>query len=197
MNADIVKQMRAEEADLVRKLQAVRDFLAAYGEAPNDSGGSAQTPRSQSASSQPREKVDITSFTEQTRRSVVLSMMAMEASPGLVRTRELVQFIENMGHKVTGKNPVNALGALLARSEDVEGHGKSGWALADRARARQIIEEYGPKAPTSDFEELLGSNAQNETEPTSGQAGGSDAGMEGAPTPTNPFEQPSDQSAYS
>jgi len=141
MNADIVQQMRREEADLARKLQAVRAFLAAYGEAPEEPKLSAPRAGEEISS---REKVEITSFTEQTRRSVVLAMQAMTVSPGLVKTRDLVKHIEAMGHAVSGKNPVNALGALLARSADVVGHGKSGWSLVDREKAIAIIQKYGP-----------------------------------------------------
>lgn len=180
MNADIVKQMREEEADLVRKLQAVRDFLHAYGEAPSDVGVTGTSGRAKSASGS-REKVEITSFTEQTRTSVVLAMMCMAADGKLKKTRELVEFIEAMGHEVSGKNPVNALGALLARSADIEGHGKSGWSLVDREKAVELIRQYGPE----------------ENEPESENASGSYAGREGVAAPTNPFDQPPVQSAYS
>ena len=96
MNADIVKQMRAEEADLVRKLQAVRDFLAAYGEAPKGGDDSA-TPK---ASSKPTrsKSVPITSYQADTRTSVALALMFMAMSDGLVKTADLVKGIEGMGH---------------------------------------------------------------------------------------------------
>ncbi len=181
MNADIVKQMRQEEADLVRKLHAVRDFLAAYGEAPIEKG-TPQHAATQKPDRSTREKVEITSFTEQTRTSVVLAMQAMAMSPGLTRLCELVEFIEAMGHEISGKNPVNALGALLARSADIVGHGKSGWSLADRENALAIVQKYAPK----------------EKEPTSTNAVGSDAGTEGAATPTRPvWSPPSVQSVHS
>ncbi|MGB3166319.1 MAG: hypothetical protein WBA68_06015, partial [Alteraurantiacibacter sp.] len=180
VNADIVKQMRQEEADLVRKLEAVRVFLSAYGEAPSDSGATPQANRAKSDGSS-REKVEITSFTEQTRTSVVLAMQALAMNPKLMKTRELVDFIEAMGHEISGKNKVNALGALLARSADIVGHGKSGWSLEDRDNAIEIVKKYSPK----------------EKEPSSDDAGGSDAGRGSGATPTHPWNQPSDQSAYS
>lgn len=143
MDADIVARMRSEEADLARKLQAVRDFLAAYGEAP------ASSPRQSVVSlrgdSGSRPKVAIDSFTAQTKTSVVLSIMALTQSDGLMKTSELVEFVEARGHQISGENKVNALGALLARSADVIGHGKSGWELADRERALEIVNHYAPK----------------------------------------------------
>lgn len=173
MNADIVKQMRSEEADLLRKLKAVRDFLAAYVEAPNDTFADAQPIRVKTSNGS-REKVDITSFTEQTRRSVLLSLEAMVRDSGLKKTKELVDYIEKHGHEVSGKNKVNSLGALLARSVDVEGRGKSGWTVANRDQALQILQKYAPK----------------EKEPSSDEAVGSDAGTQGAPTPRVPFRLP-------
>lgn len=155
MNANIVEQMRQEEADLLRKLQAVRVFLSAYGEAPSDSAPPAphSSARPNSGS---REKVDITSFTEQTRRSVLLSLEAMVHSAGLMKTKDLVDYVEKRGHEVSGKNKVNSLGALLARSEDVEGHGKSGWTVADRERALQILQQYEYKVNEPESENASG-----------------------------------------
>lgn len=144
MDADIVERMREEEADLVRKLQAVRDFLTVYGGQPKVTAKAtvSSTPRADSGG---RPKVEIDSFTAQTRTSVVLALQALTANTGLMKTSELVQFVEAMGHTINGDNKVNALGALLARSADVIGHGKSGWELADREKALQIVSNYTPK----------------------------------------------------
>lgn len=162
MDADIVRRMREEEADLVRKLQAVRDFLAAYGEAPitrpQPAAGRAR------AEGGTRPKVEIDSFTAQTRNSVVLAIQALTTTTGLMKTSELVQYVEAMGHTISGENKVNALGALLSRSADLIGHGKSGWELADREKALEIVNNYAPKrneapdAPTpraSESEEVM------------------------------------------
>jgi len=69
-------------------------------------------------------------------------MQAMAANGTLTKTRDLVTFIEAAGHDISGENKVNALGALLARSADIVGHGKSGWELADREKALAIINRY-------------------------------------------------------
>ena len=179
MNADIVKQMRAEEADLVRKLQAVRDFLAAYGEAPK--GGDSGAPKATRNSARSK-SVPITSYQDDTRTSVALSLMIMATSPGLVKTAELVKGVEAMGHEIGGANKVNALGALLARSEDVEGHGKRGWTVYDRERALALAREYAG--------EYLGEGAPKEKEPESENASGSVAAGWGAPTPSPAFGNP-------
>jgi hypothetical protein len=179
MNADIVKQMRAEEADLVRKLQAVRDFLAAYGEAPK--GGDSAARRSVSTSARSK-NVPITSYQAETRTSVALALMIMATSPGLVKTAELVKGVEAMGHEISGSNKVNALGALLARSEDVEGHGKSGWTVYDREHALALAREHAA--------EFLGGDTQKEKEPDSGDATGPVAAGLGAPTPSPAFGNP-------
>lgn len=175
MEADIVKRMRDEEADLVRKLRAVRDFLAAYGEAPKGDAAAPAAPAAAARREGPRDKVEITSFTPQTRKSVVLAMQAMTTRNTLAKTRELVEFIESMGHEISGVNKVNALGALLSRSVDIVGHGKAGWSLADREKAVAIVNQY----------------TRDENEAPAGDTGGaSEADGEGGsapdPSPVNP-----------
>lgn len=174
MQADIIKRMREEEADLSRKLQAVRDFLKAYGEAPIESDSRARQQSPKASDGGAREKVEVTGFTEQTRASVILSMTALLEAETLLKTRDLVKFVETMGHTISGNNKVNALGALLARSADIESHGKSGWSLVDREKAMAIVEKYGPK----------------QNEPPAETHGGSDAGKVSAPTPANPWRNP-------
>jgi hypothetical protein len=152
MQAEIIKQMRDEEAALLRKLDAVRTFLAAYGEsAVTPDTPSARKGMSVIAGRRAREKVSITSFTVQTRQSVLLSLEAMIHAPGLVKTSDLVDYMHKRGHEISGGNKVNALGALLARSEDVKGYGKSGWTVQDRDRALAILNEhlYKEKGPHS------------------------------------------------
>lgn len=170
MDSDIVQRMRAEEADLARKLAAVRGFLAAYGEEPLE----VTTPPLAGAFASPvvhaqkreygaRPKVEIDKFTEQSRISVLLSMMAMTTANRLMKTKQLVDFVEHMGFEVSGDNKINALGALLSRSVDIISHGKSGWELADREKALGLIEQNrdligGAKenAPPASLEAMLG-----------------------------------------
>jgi len=80
----------------------------------------------------------------------------MVHSAGLMKTKDLVDYVEKRGHEVSGKNKVNSLGALLARSGDVEGHGKSGWTVADRERALQILQQYEYKVNEPESENASG-----------------------------------------
>ena len=190
MEADIVAQMRKEERDLARKLDAVRTFLAAYGEeVPQDNLVSLSAKENRKAKPRRSKSVPITSFTESTRTSVALSLSILANSDGLVRTADLVQTIETMGHRINGDNKVNSLGALLSRSEDVEGHGKSGWTVYDRENALALARKHAGR--------YLGEEPQKEKEPTSENTGGSDAGQGSVAAQPLPWRQPSDQSAYS
>lgn len=182
MQADIIKQMRAEEADLSRKLQAVRDFLAAYGERPKESRSEEAPQSKQSAKGSRSKSVPIESFTENTRTSVALALMLMATSEGLVKTADLVRGIDAMGHKISGANKINSLGALLARSEDVEGHGKSGWTVYDRENAIALARKYAGK--------FLGDDSQKENEPERSHATGSETAGWGARTPPPASENP-------
>ncbi|MBH0112386.1 hypothetical protein I5E68_05380 [Novosphingobium sp. YJ-S2-02] len=181
---DITIELKAEEADLLRKLEAVRAMLSAYGEAAQEQNnppalrlGPSRDGHLSPATSKPqpvRGPVEIDDYTEATRKSVVLSILALYINGCMLKTRDLVAFVESMGHEVNGKNKVNALGALLSRSADVQAHGKSGWTLIDRDKASAIIQKYGPK----------------ENEPRSASAGGSDAADMGAPTPSSAWNKP-------
>lgn len=160
MDHDIITRMRIEEADLSRKLKAVRDLLAAYGQEVGTANvnlpAAAVTPsagpaRAHATSS--REKVGIDGFGSYGRRIVATSMMAILMSTGPVKTREIVEFLESMDVAITGENKVNAVGALLSRSSDIVSHGKGGWTVADDAQARDIVSEHAFKeneAPVAD-----------------------------------------------
>lgn len=163
MNRDIIAGMRTEEAALLRKLKAVRELLAVYGEAEASKEERVDSTDRAAPTRRAREKVEITAFSDQTRKSVVLAMLAMSTAPRLMKTRELVDFVSNMKHEISGENKINALGALLARSLDIESHGKSGWSLANREKARAIIHQYGPKQNEPSSENAVGSDAASES----------------------------------
>lgn len=166
MSTEIVAQMRKEEADLVRKLKAVRDFLAAYDVVPSNETV-APAPVTPRISSPPREKVGIEGFTPYGRRVVATAMLQMLATPHPVKTRQAVEFMQAMGMEITGQDPVNAVGALLYRSADLTSHGKAGWTISNEDVARRIVGEY----------------AQKENEAPSVTADASDAAGGSAPTP--------------
>lgn len=140
MDGDIYTLMQQEEADLARKLKAVREFLAAYG--PGSTAEVNGTPAKKSPSGR-REKVGITGFGTYGRRVIAEAMRSLATTSQPVKTRDLVPAIEAMGVTITGENKINALGALLARSADITSHGKQGWTLADREAGLKIVAEYG------------------------------------------------------
>lgn len=171
MEEDIVKRVRAEEADLVRKLDAVRQLLAAYGEGSK----TAPTPKAPAATKATRpslsSRVDkFGSYGQGVIDKACSFLPDIHSAPML--TRDLLAKLERYGVEVRGENKVNALSALLARSSAVKGHGRAGWTLA------------GEKS-TDDITETLGGNAQNETEAPNGHAASASvvAGS-GAPTPS-------------
>ncbi|WP_130322929.1 hypothetical protein [Sphingomonas sp. BK036] len=167
MDGDIITRMRVEEADLSRKLKAVRDLLAAYGQ--GDPANNVSLPfaaavstaanvRPTSSPTGSREKASIEGFGSYGKRIVSTAMSVMLMSSGPVKTRDIVEFLEAMNVEITGENKVNAVGALLSRSADITSHGKSGWTVADDVKAHAIVSEYAYKenAPSSEFDELLG-----------------------------------------
>jgi hypothetical protein len=167
--------MRAEEADLAKKLEAVRAFLAAYEGESGSTRSAKAAPKS--GKSEGRRQVEIDGFGAYGRTVVAEAMRMLMASNHPIKTSQLVAPIEAMGVEISGQNKINALGALLARSVDITSHGKAGWSLADREKAAKIVAEHGFARP-------------KENEPNSEDAAGSDAAGWGAPTPA-PASSPS------
>lgn len=171
MDKDIIAQMRAEEADLARKLKAVRDFLVAYGAPASNDLTRAVTPTPvQKAQAEGRGKVDIDGYSPYGRGIVATAMVVLLTANHPMKTRQIVEVLQSMNVEITGQDPINAVGALISRSTDIISHGKAGWTLADVEKAREIVGKYALK----------------ENEPRSDDAGGSDAGTEGASTPYVP-----------
>ena len=171
MDSGIVQQMRAEEADLMRKLDAVRAFLAAYGE-PAASSTKQAPPKKPGGGS--RGKVGLDGFGEYGRATVIEAMKFISKHDHPVITRRIVEAMTARGYEIRGNDPVNALSALLARCADVISHGRSGWTLAD---------------PES-FKRTLG-DAQNENEaPNGSAAGASETRGWGAPPPSPHIANP-------
>jgi len=165
MDADIVNRMRAEEADLSRKLKAVRDFLAAYGAAPVSSIPTAEeapvSPKERPTGTRP--KVGIEGFGDYGRTIIAECMRSMLSVRYPLKTRQLVEHLEGAGIEITGENKINAVGALLSRSDDITSHGKSGWTVADAQTALTIVGRYGrPIKATADSEAMLGDGTRNE-----------------------------------
>lgn len=159
MDGDIITRLDAEEADLLRKLKAIRDLKAAYGVRPED-GSAAKAVTDRKASSRP--KVGMEGYGPYGRIVVAEAMRFLLLATEPMKTRELVPMIEAMGITITGENKINALGALLGRSQDIVSHGKAGWTLANKDVARTIVAQYGQneneasKADADDASETRG-----------------------------------------
>jgi hypothetical protein len=160
MEIEIVQRIRKEEADLMRKLKAVRDLLAAYGEPVDGFHRPAPEPVVQREHRAPsaREKVGIEGFGDYGRTIISHAMQAMLTTNHPMKTRRLVEFLAAKKIEITGENKINAVGALLSRSSDITSHGKAGWTLANRETALKIVGAYAHNAngpPGDDFERLL------------------------------------------
>lgn len=171
MDGDVIARMQQEEAELSKKLKAVRDLLAAYGVAARVDAVAVVAPAPARTASSGRGKVGIQGFGEYGRKVVASAIRVLLASEFPLKTRAIVDALDAAGVEITGENKINALGALLARSADITSHGKAGWSLPNRGRAEEIVGEYAPKEnePPEDPMALLG---------------GSDAPEVGAPTPS-------------
>ncbi len=131
----MIAQMKAEEAVLLRKLEAVRAVLALYGNAlPSAAIPAEKPPATVIEGARPaakRGQVPLDRFSAYGAEIVRASMQCIAGQPiRPVRTRALVDLVQSTGIAIRGENKVNALSALLARSEDLLGHGKRGWSLA-------------------------------------------------------------------
>ena len=180
---DIVAQMQELEADLVRKLDAVRLFLTTFVEVRDDMASALKAPprpavrREDVKRKTPAEKIDKFGSYGQAVIDASLAILPGENESPMA-TRVLVEKLDFRGVEVRGENKVNALSALLARSSKIKGHGRSGWTI------------YGERQH-NDFDELLGADApQKELEPTSEVAVGSSAAGWGVPPPAPASSNP-------
>lgn len=175
MDQTVIAHMRREEQDLLRKLEAVRQLLAVYGEpaneAPMKATATASQPRPVRASSVDRTD-KFGAYGQRIIDAATRHLPEMGGNP--MMTRDLLAKLDEDGIEVRGENKINALSALLARSSTIKGYGRAGWTLT-RARPLEV-------------EQMLGSNdTGQEKEPHSASAGGSDAGTQDAST--SPFHR--------
>jgi hypothetical protein len=156
---EFVRHLKAEEAALLEKLEVVRKALAIYHPATN----TAPAPEKATAralaelanhavNAAASVRADKFSSYGQKIVATALELVPPYGKPPLA-TRTLVEMLTGRGVTVRGENPINALSALLARSSQLQAHGRRGWTRA----------ELRPK----------------ENEPNSGSAVGSDAAEEG------------------
>lgn len=187
---DIIARMRIEEADLARKLEAVRALIAAYTGEPMGTDSSPASARNVDDRKPPirsgsRDKVSIDGYSAYGRAVIVEALRALALAPFPVKTRDLVPAIEDHGIEIRGESKVNALGALLARSQDIVSHGKAGWSAANREEAMRIVGKFGrPLSLEQNYNEIVGETAPNENEPPEG---GSDVGQRGVASVSRPW----------
>lgn len=183
MSPQFKAQARAEEADLLRKLEAVRAVLRAYGEAPlSEAPAPEKAPGRPALASPPatsanKEKKPLEGFSPYGADVVRAAIKVVKERPGgPVATRDMVAAIEAMGQEIRGVDKVNALSALLARSADLTNHGRRGWtlspaleAIAEADRALEFVASAAlvpPPTPTPsaivDRWRLLAERAVNE-----------------------------------
>lgn len=173
MDSEIIDRMRREEADLKRKLDAVRALLIAYGEAPLESSpitsrtvlNSKESKRSSDIQSSGREKMPLERFSTYGQSIVKAAIEECFSHIGKpIPSREMVDLVEKRGVQVRGDDKGNALSALLARSADLKANGRKGWTLSEEYLERnnqQIAELFG-----------------EENEPHSANAGGSKTALD-------------------
>lgn len=171
--SEFAAQLLAEEADLERKLIAVRQMKAAYGivnQSPNititPAGSEVVKVMARRAVADRMDKFG--SYGQNIIDTAVALLPGEDGKP--VPTRMLVDMFETLSVEINGENKVNALSALLARSSKIKGYGRAGWTLR------------GPKAGEL-HPRILGDEAQKENEPTSETAVGSVAAVWGVPPP--------------
>lgn len=168
MEHEIIDRMRREEAELLRKLEAVRGLLRAYGASPEaaslarPSSDTVPVPKNHGRG---REKMSIERFSDYGRsvvRAAIDECISHLGSP--IASREMVALVEKRGIEVRGEDKANAISALLARSIDLKPNGRKGWTLSDEYQERQNRE----------LEDLLGLPVPKENEPPAQTLSGSD-----------------------
>ncbi len=152
MDRPILEQLRAEEADLLRKLEAVRGVLRAYGEMRSVQDNTRSDvelagPKHSAARTEGnRERVGLERFSEYGRQIVSAAIDAITdaATDVPIPTRMLVDMIEARGLSIRGEDKNNALSALLARSIHVRSNGRRGWTLVSDPSAEALKEKEPP-----------------------------------------------------
>lgn len=181
MDNYIIDRMRREEAELSRKLEAVRAVLSAYGVSAatdrldvKDEATAEVVKGKRSSERSAAEKLPIERFSlygQNIVKAALEECLSRMGSP--ISSRDMVQLLKMRGIEVQGKDPANALSSLLARASVLKPNGRRGWTVADDYMT-QVGIPSGYSA--DDFDVILGDNSpQRENEPHSGNAGGSDA----------------------
>ena len=140
MSPEFIAAAKAEESDLLKKLEALRALLAAY-DMPPAQVEAKPKPKAEKPSAPPAAVRQAKSgsaeramdkFTPYGRAVVAAAVNVARASPRLpIKTREITEILLENGVEIRGNDPVNALGAMLHRCSSLRSLGKRGWTLAD------------------------------------------------------------------
>ncbi|MDR3508835.1 MAG: hypothetical protein P4L64_13145 [Caulobacteraceae bacterium] len=135
MISDLLDQLRTEEAALQRKLDAVRAVIAAYsseGTTPSVTYQAAKSKDHDGHGNAPKGQMPLERFSEYGQTILLAAMDVIRGRPGApVPIRDLVSGIQAKGYEIRGRDPANALSALLARCSAVTNEGRRGWLLAE------------------------------------------------------------------
>lgn len=128
MDNQILDHLRQEEAELSRKLEAVRGVIAVYApdEPPRLNSAPATHVASELVNRPARSSRD--SYANDVR--AIATDIIRNSATLPVRTQVIVDAVKGRGIAIRGQNELNAMSALLSRSPDFVSNGRTGWTLA-------------------------------------------------------------------
>jgi hypothetical protein len=157
-----LEHLRQEEAELSRKLDAVRGVIAVYAPAEALKPMSATQVSSALVDRAVRASKDTYSSDVREIAADVIRNAAVRPVP----TKRIVEAVKARGVAIRGQNELNAVSALLSRSPAFVSNGRIGWTLA--------------------VSQSEGHGSDENEAPSGGAAGASEAGWTGI----RPYHQP-------
>lgn len=169
LDDDILLHLREEERELSRKLEAIRSVIAVYAPAhiPNPPPRARPKP-STSVASVMIERAAAAARDTYAGDVRAIATRTIESSPVLpVPTRTIVEAVQRAGIEIRGLVPLNAVSALLSRSDDFVSNGRAGWTLKsfDERYGLSPKENEAPSGDTTDASETRGWDAVASTSP--------------------------------
>lgn len=137
---DLVKSALEEEGRLLQRLDAVRQLLNAYGIKHSVKQDLQYQTASTLAGVAPgfKPSTSVRQPSETTSRSLAIVRRALAKSDGRpIPIRVLLSEVEGDGVKISGKNAISSLSAILSKAKDLRSHGKKGWTLISPDGAEQ------------------------------------------------------------
>lgn len=141
MSPSIIVVLRDEEADLARKLAACRAMLTAYA---GDQASDDNVVTERAMKSDGRVKTDPGGATRASSyvRDVLKAshVVISDNAGGPVPTRVMLDGVQRHGIEVRGKEPQNALSAILSRASDFQNRRGEGWVVATQQHADDVAD---------------------------------------------------------